>query len=285
MLSTIRNLLRRELRSRRQQSHRVCVEPLEARTLLTGSVSAVIKGNSLVITGDAKHNDIRIVASGDEIQIRGTKTQVNGAAEVVLPWSSVISANVKVNLGDGNDRFRLFARVDGKLDIRMSSGDDRIDLNPAFGTGTEDTTKVKIDTGEGDDTVSIVGSRTLSVAIKTGAGDDKVTMDRGTTEGHLTIKTGSSSAEDRVSLLATDVSGTTRVVGGSGRQRVQVFGGDFNRASFSLGKGNDELELADDFADRFPTFKSFSANGGKGNSDLFDANERLLNSKGFELFG
>jgi hypothetical protein len=200
------------------------VERLERRMLL----AAQIKGQTLVVDG---------TEGIDDIEIRATATP--GEVEVSFDGGTTFSApfsgfkNIKVNLFEGDDVLYIRSTVatplviSGNLTIKAGDGDDEIRLAGSFGGN------VKIDLGDGDDSLDETFVATpLSIGrnltINGGDGDDVFDPDQNVTVGgNVKIKMGD--GDD----LVTNHAGTYTYNG----RRVSIDLGDGE---------NDELDLGGD---------------------------------------
>src|SRR5687768_11420289 len=114
-------------------------EPLEPRTLLSGSVTAAVVDGSLVLRGDKGDNaliievepaEVSAAAPGAAVSVfvraADETTTINGEGLVVME----VTKDLRVSLGGGNDSLRIEA-VDLPRDLRIDSGagDDTVTLD------------------------------------------------------------------------------------------------------------------------------------------------------------
>lgn len=203
------------------------LESLEPRLAPAGVVAISTAGGVLTITGDAgvTSNSIQISDGGNGLwhisdhQGDGTTFSLNGAPAVAALDITAAAKGIKVQLGEGDDFFRLNnVTVVGPLTIADKAGDDtfNLDFNSINGA-------IKIDTGAGNDQI-LFNNNQLNGAItaKMGAGDDTFDLSSGLYR-HVTadLGTGSNSLDidsSRITLL-----GNLNVTTAGGGSETQDF--------------------------------------------------------------
>jgi hypothetical protein len=170
-----------QTKHRSEQEQDFCVEPLEDRRLLAGNVSAVMKGGDLIIKGDSLSNNIDVVATGAGVRVvggldlNGAQTTVNGLAFVDFSGPNLVTDDVKITLGKGQDRVGMFVAVNDSVSINTGAGSDQVEIISAIGG------KLNVNVGSADnlfsDNVFITNSGIQGTArIKGGGGSQGVTI-------------------------------------------------------------------------------------------------------------
>jgi hypothetical protein len=205
-------------------------ECLEKRSLLAGDVTVDLIANNLLITGDNGANAIAITDSGTNLVITGlqgntnsvTGLQSNTGVAIVGDVATIpkaqLSGDIFINLLNGIDELSIDGInatqgvfIPSKLKINAGEGDDTVTLGATASNiiGSD----VTIDLDEGDDTLTIDGLevRTLNegnLFILAGFGRDTITMgasELNTVEGDFAIDTGTGNdvvAVDRTNAFA-----------------------------------------------------------------------------------
>lgn len=143
----------------RWRSRHECLEP---RRLLAGDVQVQIQDGSLHIYGDDLDNGVSVIAGSAPNQLVITGVDNNGPTTINGQWQEVVNvtSDVFINLRDGNDNFYFNASegrnvsLPGQLRILGRGGDDQINLT-TIDALFEVHGKTQIDTGAGEDTVTI----------------------------------------------------------------------------------------------------------------------------------
>jgi hypothetical protein len=135
----------------------VACETLENRRLLSGNVTAVFDGTTLIIKGDNKSNQIEIFGSGTPGYNIATSggTTVNGQSGTVDDPVFIATGGIvpiSIDMGNGDDEVRVSSVFTKDLSIATGNGDDLVVLSGVGVTGNLD-----VNTGNGDDTVDIGG--------------------------------------------------------------------------------------------------------------------------------
>jgi hypothetical protein len=129
----------------------VACETLENRRLLSGNVTAVFDGTTLIIKGDNKANQIEINGSGTpgyNIFTSGGTTVNGQSGTVFVPTGG--EAPISIDMGNGEDVVRVSSVFTKDLSIATGNGDDLVVLSGAGVHGNLD-----VNTGNGDDAVDI----------------------------------------------------------------------------------------------------------------------------------
>ena len=155
----------------------VQVQQLEARTLLTGTVSIqVSKLADVSIVGDDANNDIEVSIGATGISakgLNGTKISYNGqtvnaGVAVQVGASSFIPRDLNVWMGKGNDRVAV--NVTSNLTVRRD---------------------VNVDLGAGHDSLLFSTSAVTSVgggvSVQGGAGDDSIILEATGVNGKINV--------------------------------------------------------------------------------------------------
>lgn len=101
-------------------------EPLEARNLLAGNVSAFLSGDNLIINGDNFSNTISVESFGPgTVQVRGFGTSVNGTQDGISTFP--VSGSIEIRMNRGYDVVRVTNLViQDNLFISMAEGNDEV---------------------------------------------------------------------------------------------------------------------------------------------------------------
>lgn len=187
------------------------IESLEERLVLATNVNVVYNSvtGDLTINGTGADDDVTVnfnAATNSVFLNSFTATSqfvVNGAAPVAVTGNFLVTGNLTVSLGNGNDTFELAGGAAGKLD----SGNISIDLGSS-GTGPGDviltsgsltvTGDVFVTGGTGYDFVRFgdvaqpftVGNLYIDNGTDDGAADQPVYLDNVTVNGNVTIVNG-----------------------------------------------------------------------------------------------
>lgn len=182
---------RRSVSVRSDRFRRNRLECLEPRQLLAGDVEVFVENGSVVISGDDTDNGVAIIAGETPNQLVITGVHNNGATTINGQWQEIVdvTGDILINLRDGDDSFFWNAAeggnvsLPGQLRILGRGGDDRIHLTSIDALFAVHG-KTQIDTGIGDDTVSLDAegfgaglSFHANLSILTRDGDDQVTVE------------------------------------------------------------------------------------------------------------
>jgi hypothetical protein len=282
--------------ARRLRSARLVVETLESRCTPNGHVAAVLSGSTLVITGDAKDNDIQVEDFPGGVLVSGLPgTLINGLPSVT--FSGVSSLRIQMN--QGNDVVYLGGNVgltlSGSLSVDLGAGDDQLTfINTSVGGSTS------IKAGAGDDVVAVNGGNTFNGSVLVDlaqGGDNFATADTGpgpnTFNKALRILGGAGNdvifiqdftwvggtlefqgqAGDDLIIVANSTAKKLVIDTAAGNDYVQLASATVHTsATVRLGTGNDELNVSDS------TFGSTYFDGGPGTDTFSDAGGNTFGS-------
>jgi hypothetical protein len=151
-------------------------ENLESKEVLSGNVLVSLSGSSVFIEGDVDDNQIEISEVGTNmIQVAGLgTTTINGLTTPVVISPPVAGAidHILAKMRDGDDLVRvvdldLTYTPSGILEIYTETGNDRVALN-----SVKTSQSIKIDTGEHNDKVRSIHTKTKHHEVHTGNGHD-----------------------------------------------------------------------------------------------------------------
>lgn len=233
-------------------------EALESRTLLAGDVSVALRGDVVVLTGDAEDNSVEVRPNedGDATVFGVDGTTVNGSADPFVLSEGTTIGGLRARMREGNDVVRVESlEIDGRFVARGRTGDDAIglyDTNVArsvfvFTGSGEDSVSldettvgrtVLIGTGRDADTIGIDDSRVEgSTLFFTGTGDDRVAV---RDSEHEFVNISTSYGDDFVSVDGTDINGLTFAFAGSGDDELSLNNSDFDRRAYVFGSGGED---------------------------------------------
>lgn len=202
------------------------MESLEGRALMAGDVSASIQLGSLKIEGDQLANDIAVAdLGGGKVEIVGQNgTKVNGVDSVVLDR---FTANVKMELRGGDDVVSwkgIDSHTSSRFKIETGAGNDTIVVDQLYAGLAE------VESGLGNDTVRFGSAKANLAKISTGDGDDAVLI---------------GASLDAASALISVVN--LKVETGAGNDRVDIQHADFfaSMVKAETGAGNDSVLVRD----------------------------------------
>ncbi len=211
---------RRQVKSQRAPSRRLVAERLEAREMLAGDVSAVIRGGSLQLVGDSQDNEITLsVNDGGDLVLTGqSATTINGSTDpfTVLSGSSTLRRNLNIRLLNGDDIVRLNGfLVANAMTVSTGRGDDVVEINDVNVLGP-----AKLLMGSGDDLTTAANvNATRDLRVRGQAGADTLVM--GDVDISRLASWNMGQGNDRVLVAgATRVDGRTLVRAGSGNDFV-----------------------------------------------------------------
>ncbi len=215
------------MRNRNSNPRRFWVEPLEAKTLLAGDVSASVIDGNLVVHGDMEGNHIALTSAdapgavlvGGLTLANGDVTTVNGMTGRVR--FEGVRNSILIGLGEGDDSIGLHGlAVHGNLAIRMDGGDDRIqagrpvhDGNPNGppGPGVRVGGHISVNMGDGNDRIAILHSAFATLHVDLGAGDDGLAL--GHNQAHLGVTLQGGRGEDTLANLGWNRFPRLRIAG------------------------------------------------------------------------
>ncbi len=155
-------------------------EGLEGRLLLAGNITSVLAGGVLTLTGDALANQVQLTVgtNGQMVATGLTGTTINGLASVnfgavntltflggagndsinLNQSGAVISGNVILDGGDGNDTISATGKFGANLNLLGGLGNDTLSVTNATVTNASATpvaTNILINAGDGSDIVTV----------------------------------------------------------------------------------------------------------------------------------
>lgn len=207
-------------------------EALEARTLLSGDVTAALVRGNLVLTGDVEDNSIVVnqvagtasytITSGDgtttvnggldivtiDDVTRGVRMKMLAGNDQVLFDTAVVTGAVNIDMGVGDDTLTLDAITATSLAVTMGAGNDTF-----TGLALTVTGATKVNLGSGDDTATL-GGVFVKTSVTGGAGLDTVTFNQADITGNASVS--NSSGGSVVTFADSSITGKASVTSGSG---------------------------------------------------------------------
>lgn len=224
-----------------------------------GTVTTVVSGGRLTVTGDDSSNVLDMFVSGNSLYISPTSnTTVSGPTTVPLADFSAI----EIRLGGGDDVVNFSGPpLTGEVIVDGGAGNDTIVVQNVNGASLAYTG------GEGDENVTFRSCVfNGAVTLDPGAGGGDLELDRVQVVGDLTADLRAlTSSSHTLRLLTLPVAGRTTIrAGNTGRAIVEqslcTFAGLY---TFLGGSGDDSLSSAGDGFDA-----GFDVRGGAGDDDL-----------------
>jgi hypothetical protein len=175
-------------------------ESLEARLALTGNVTAVPDGGTLIITGDSSANGILVERiDADSFRITGLGTKVNGSFSAKQINGIVNGIGIDMRGGSDSVTLKNLTVPGAGLGILLGGGNDALVLSNVRVNGV-----TAIDAGTGNDAIVIdQGTFRAGLAIKTRGGNDSVAITRSTVTGPLDIQL--DAGTDALSMVSVNV--------------------------------------------------------------------------------
>lgn len=141
--------------------------------MLAGDVTVAVVEGGLRIGGDSQANEIAVTALGSgQYEVAGQNgTTINGQAGPITVTG--VSSYIKVHLRGGDDVATIAgdgSQLAKKVSVESGAGNDVITLD---GIGAKE---LKVETGAGTDTVNIIDLDVVEAEIETGADDDVVSL-------------------------------------------------------------------------------------------------------------
>ena len=289
-----RSKKRRSRAARRSQMLRNHVaENLESRQLLVGQVTAVVRGNDLIIQGDESANQVEIAFDRGNVAVlpkNGTRINGRRGQFVAFENTDTVPGNILVSMRAGDDTVILSRELVVAKDVRVNGqeGADTLGLNDVIvrddlvfygGAGDDrvsiENTRVVDDTNlklsNGDDLVRIVASQLRdNLTLRANRDADSVVMDDVVVRGNAYVRT--SIGDDVVSLNNVRVQKQLRMQTSTGTDNVVIEDSTVaKRAYVHLGNGEDSLIVGDDTTTPASgnTFRSvFRAAGGRSSDSI-----------------
>ncbi len=282
------------------------VQPLEARSLLTGIVNVAVSGQSVTVTGTDSNDDVEIVFSPDKIAIsgdHGTKIKFNGVVsdQADLP-SGTVAKDLVVNMKGGNDSVRIVTdesngnvrQIGRDLKIDMGSGNDHLVVTTETGSLSIGG-RLNVTLGAGDDCFiggqydaireALYGDGNPShdqfrvqgdVSVQGNAGNDKIGLAGMQIGGKLSLDGGDQN--DVMGLSELNISGNLEVKGGNGNddfasEQLNIQG----KTNMELGNGDDRVAFEGGRTGQSQMDVNLSL--GAGNDELAIASDITVNGK------
>lgn len=223
------------------------MEPLEPRVVAAGDVVARLVGTTLLLTGDARGNEINVATvAGGRLAVLGNDTTINGAATPFVTTAPV--RGIVATLAGGDDvvafsntsygaaRLRQFVAGFGSARPVVPQG--AIDAVAGGITTFSIPGSITLAAGGGDDTVLIVGDVGGSVAVNLGPAT-------GTQVSHGNLfGVGWNVRELNGSLSDSHIGGSLSITGGAHADGIGMYavavGGSIGVA---LGQGLNSVEM------------------------------------------
>ena len=255
-------------RAIRKSANWLCVEELEPRLTLTGSIRAALADHVLSLTGSPGSDLVTIEQNGpvgnepELIEIRGMGgTKVNGGSKAIFPAEA--STRLELNLGSGNNAVQIGSGpgasliLDGLIAI-MGNGNDLLAIIHCTLNGP-----VTVSTGAGTDRVTIEKCEFMNtVTYVLGAGNDVLSIDDSKYCGFTTVDLGA--GNDKL-LVET---------------RRELHGqSEYDGYAIRCGKGNDLIRVGiqDDPGRRITVDGPINVDGGPGTDSIQAATNNAFN--------
>lgn len=259
---------------------------LEPRKLLAGDVTAIVAGNTLVISGDNASNEVLVsVNDSGNIEVAGrNETTINGNNQVFeVDLDDSMINDLRLFLAGGDDfAFVEDIEIENRLTIRGGAGSDTIGI---FQVNVAND--LYLDSGAGNDSVSVdrasIGD---NLVIRTGGGEDFVGIDESDIRGRTVVDTGA--RHDRIAIRDSIHQSRVRISSGGGSDFISADGLTVNDAArINSGGRSDNIFVNDSsFGSRL------FARGAGGTDNLevtgdseFSTNPRLSSFEGTEVIG
>ena len=254
------------------------IDSLEQRRMMAGDVHVQLRGDHLIVTGDAEGNAVNIgLDSHGNVEVRATPnygTTVHGGSTGMINGSI---NKISVRSKGGDDIVRLINCLDvrGGVNIQTSSGDDFVEMDCVL-VGDD----VKLSLGSGNDQAQIEDMSLDTFSLNAGSGNDDLELES------LTIRQGVrwnlASGNDELYVRYSEVSGTSRIRTGSGDDAVRLQADRFvSYVDLRTGSGDDSLHFQPPFfGDAEVEFRQGAKlNLGSGDDSLdLEDNPRVLDS-------
>lgn len=232
--------------------------------MLAGDVTAIIQGNTLRITGDDLSNQIQLTQTleGNTV-VTGIDTSVNGETTPFTTTASV--TQLRVSLGDGDDELLIEDYVISRnVFIFGGNGDDRLTLNDTQGRF------IHIQGNDGDDVIELNGVIDRgSTYVFLGDGDDVLSIPFLQTSRNFKVFGGN--GDDTVASIGLNVGRKFRLYLDNGNDQALLAGGtNVRRTSrIALGDGDDFLGVLPQQTDQSSSFRRhLRVSAGSGNDTI-----------------
>lgn len=288
--NTRKSTLRQRVRSRK-----LSAEALENRRLLAGDVDVFVRRGDLVVVGDRADNsvELRVESSGNVVAVGRDGTTVNGSeAPVVVLEGSVVSDDLRVQLGRGNDSILIDGvEITDDFYVAGAQGDDAVGLlrttvgDDVYIRDTRGELSVSIDLSTIDDDLRIIGSRESDTIVVdesrvgddtwlwTSSGDDTIVVNSSVHQDDVFVSTGR--GDDNVVIVDTEIGDDVRALLGSGDDNLVIEDSSLGDRVLALGgAGSDALDLVGDVelnSHRRPLLFSFGSEREVDSAAVVDA--------------
>lgn len=231
-------------------------ESLEARQLLSGNVLALSTSGHMIITGDARGNQIVMDGAGlsaNQVRISGTNgTTINRKSSVVLRTA----ARTDIQLGRGGDTLTIrnvrlpgYVRIGGMASLLI----DDVQVTQTLHVISQTQTTIQDSTigknlvitaaSRGGNVTLLANDVKVNTSIRGGSQGDVVRIDDCVFEGKTRIDTLAGNDRIEIERNGYDVGSLTRFLGtaqiylsaGDDEVKMGIFGEPGNTAEFALG--------------------------------------------------
>lgn len=207
--------------ARNNRFSRPVMEQIEGRLLLDGTVTAVVAGNTLKITGDNLGNIITLTQNSNVVTITpDVGTSINGQTAGASVDLDNTFKQISMKMGDGHDNVTISA-------IAGATG--------PFLVGSNGNGQLKIDMGKGpDDEVTLTGISSGNVEIEFGNDGSSLTVNAANPDNAVGGPTD----------IRTSITGKLTVEGGKGNDSVTIDGAAISDSvRLDLRDGNDSVAM------------------------------------------
>jgi hypothetical protein len=203
-------------------------QQLESKQLLTGVVTLAITGANISAVGDSSANELDIQIGAANITVAGLNgTVLKNANGVVIPNGTAFpkpaNGNLSVNLKGGDDVITVNATgafTANNVTVDTGSGNDKVSVLRAAGGSYDIKGSVSLDTGSGDDDVAVTdvvkqaGAQTAAAFIA--IANDTAATGNQTINVAKNLKISTGNGNDSVGLLGVEVKGNLKIHSGFG---------------------------------------------------------------------
>jgi hypothetical protein len=254
-------------------SSRPMFDRLESRVLLSGNVTASVRGGNLIISGDSSANAIvmdQVGLNANQVRVSSgaNATTINGSANSVI-FSSVKDVRIALNAGDDNV-------VSNNLNVRSMLIRGGKGSNTLFVNGATIGTTLHI-TNAGVGTTTIADATIGKNLLINGTGLQNVSLRRVTVDNTTNIIT--KNAADAIQIDDSTFGHSVLMNTGSGTDSIQIETQGASDGTASVfegpltivqGRGDDTLQvgISGETGNTATFNKRVHFNGGRGNDTL-----------------
>ncbi|MEQ9408407.1 MAG: vanadium-dependent haloperoxidase [Fuerstiella sp.] len=227
-----------------------CIDVLEQRVLLAGTVSVDLIGQTLRIRGDAQDNSVVVTPNAETVEglVQGTDdTAVQFTNRAHRRFESKGFRNVQIQMRGGNDSVTIEAdgmALSGSLRAALGSGDDTIAIAGSEQASNVIRRNLVVAAGTGNDSVFTSHIETGGSLVVSGArGNDLVLASEMQIRRRTVIR--GQAGDDCVLTTGSQIDGAVRVSGGVGNDTVQATTSQFNRSVRISGQRGDDVVATD----------------------------------------